>query len=160
MDYLNVSFVPRVCEDTLRLFSHDPDTVAENLFFGLYSGPEDEDSIKRALFGLDTLFGESLDEKIITWTEDRIYIEDIRKLNLSKDEECLLAFRLENASVNIPRLLGSEDFRLTYEIGIHAADKAVAVQWALTLFWRLTRDAYFHLESMYLSDMIEDRKHQ
>ena len=160
MDYFRISFVPKACEQALRLFSQDTDIVAETLFLGQYGGPCDEESIKRALFDLDTLFGESLEKKIVKWTEDHVNIADLRKLNLSDPEASLLAFRLENASVNIPTMLGKWVGRRTYDLGILAADESFAVQWALTAFWSLTKYTYLDFEAMYLVDVIEDRQHK
>ena len=154
MKYFKIEPVIDLCDRALQLFSQNTDRVADQLFLGQYSGPNDKGEIRRAMGELDILFGASLEQKIVTWTEDKVNISDILKLNLSDSEASLLAFRLENARDNIPRLLGVEGDPPTYELGIQAAAESIAVQWALTVFWSLTRDVYLDYEALYISDVL------
>ena len=154
MDYYEITPVIKACDLALQLFSEDTDRVAETLFLGQYSGPNDVEYIRRTILELDSAVGEELESKISKWTEDFVNIADLRKLNLSSWQACLLAFRLENARDNIPQLLGGKDRRPTYELRIRAAAESFAVQWALTAFWSLTRDAYADCEALYLSDVM------
>ena len=149
--------VVKCCELALQLFSNNPDIVAETLFLGQYQGPNDVDIIRRTIVELDNAVGPSLEEKIEEWTLDKVNIADLRKLNLTDKQLCLLAFRLENARSNIPQLLGSKEGRPTYELQIHAAAESIAVLWALTAFWSLTIDAFADCEARYLSDVIASR---
>lgn len=158
MENFDISPVVKACDLALQLFSANTDDVASTLFLGLYSGPNDPDEISRAIFALDAVVGPSLDEKIDKWTDDCVNIEDLRKLNLSDEECALIAMRLENARDNIPLLLGKEDCRHSYSLRIHAVDESIAVQWALTAFWTVSRDFYVGIQSLYFSDVISDRE--
>lgn len=151
--------IVKCCDLAFQLFSDDPDIVAETIFLGQYRGPNDVDIIRRTIVELDKTVGPSLEEKIEEWTLDKVNIADLLKLNLTDNQICLLVLRLENARLNIPQLLGSEEGRPTYELLIHAAAESFAVLWALTAFWSLTRDAFADCEARYLSDVIASREY-
>lgn len=157
MENYDLSKLPGICQRLLQLFSADADLVAEALFLGLYFGPNDREIIRKTILELDKREGPELERKIETWTLDMVCPGDIRKLNLSSRQASLLAFRLENARDSIPQLLGNMMGPPTYELHIRAAAESVLVQWALTAFWSLTKDAYADYEAMYLVDVIEGR---
>ena len=158
MENFDLSRLPNVCNDLLQLFSEDSDLVAETLFLGLYFGPNDQEIIRKTILELDKREGPGLERKIDIWTLDRVNISDIHKLNLSSRQASLLAFRLENARDSIPQLLGNTfGGHPTYDLQIRAAAESFLVQWALTAFWSLTKDAYADYESRYLSDVLAER---
>lgn len=154
MKNYDLSKLPNICHRLLQLFSVDADRVAETLFLGQYFGPNDCEIIRRTILELDKREGPELERKIETWTLDMVYVNDIHKLNLSSRQACLLAFRLENARDNIPQVLGNMTAPPTYDVQIRAAAESVPVQWALTVFWSLTKDAYADYASRYFSDLM------